>query len=785
MTVESIPRPRGYEPGLPRLGSGVERHAVRGGGATVIRLDRGDRIEVIDPQGLQRCEVAVFGRDGREDAAALGAVASGPAAGIAAILAGEGEDARRVASRLRRWNVALGDTWGDSRAIHLFEGDSRPGEAASFTAQRDAVCIVAAPGAAMAPDQQTPPTDLVAMVRRAKVAPKGEVLLPEPLAEPRLDFRIDRATAQAYEVRAGEFIQVLDVEGRQCSDFLAYGARQLEAGIERGLDATTTHSLMGAAYPKPGLYSKFFDRDMQPLVEVIRDTVGRHDTFNLACTARYYEDLGYPGHANCSDNFSAALEAFGMAARRGWAAINFFYNTAIDAQNALYFDEPWSRPGDYVLLRANTDLVCGSSACPCDVDAANGWNPTDVHVRVYPAGNTFSIAVAYRMTPDADAQLTRETAFHPRTSALTRNFTEYRGYWLPTSFTNYGAVDEYWACRERAVVIDLSPLRKFEVRGPDAEALMQLTLTRNVRRLSVGQVVYSALCNETGGMLDDGTALRMGPDSFRWVCGDDYSGIWLRQQAEKLGLHVWVKASTEQLHNLSVQGPKSREILSRVVWTKPDQPTVEELGWFRFTIGRIGDFNGVPIVVSRTGYTGELGFEVWCHPKDALTVWDAIWEAGRPHGMAPLGLDALDMLRIEAGLIFYGYEFTDQTDPFEAGIGFTVPLKSKEDDFIGREALIRRKGHPQKKLVGLELHDSEMAAQGDSVHVGRSQVGEITSATRSPILKKNIALCRMAVEFSGLGTEVEVGKLDGQQKRIPATVVRFPHYDPEKARVRA
>ncbi len=781
MTVESIPRPRGYEPGLPLLGSGVERHAVRGGGATVIRLDQGDRIEVIDPQGLQRCEVAVFGQDGREDAAALGAVASGPAAGIAAILAGEGEDARRVASRLRRWNVAL----GDSRAIHLFEGDSRPGEAASFTAQRDAVCIVAAPGAAMAPDQQTPPTDLVAMVRRAKVAPKGEVLLPEPLAEPRLDFRIDRATAQAYEVRAGEFIQVLDVEGRQCSDFLAYGARQLEAGIERGLDATTTHSLMGAAYPKPGLYSKFFDRDMQPLVEVIRDTVGRHDTFNLACTARYYEDLGYPGHANCSDNFSAALEAFGMAARRGWAAINFFYNTAIDAQNALYFDEPWSRPGDYVLLRANKDLVCASSACPCDVDAANGWNPTDVQVRVYPAGNTFSIAVAYRMTPDADAQLTRETAFHPRTSALTRNFTEYRGYWLPTSFTNYGAVDEYWACRERAVVIDLSPLRKFEVRGPDAEALMQLTLTRNVRRLSVGQVVYSALCNETGGMLDDGTALRMGPDSFRWVCGDDYSGIWLRQQAEKLGLHVWVKASSEQLHNLSVQGPKSREILSRVVWTKPDQPTVEELGWFRFTIGRIGDFNGVPIVVSRTGYTGELGFEVWCHPKDGLTVWDALWEAGRPHKMAPLGLDALDMLRIEAGLIFYGYEFTDQTDPFEAGIGFTVPLKSKEDDFIGREALIRRQEHPQKKLVGLELHDSEMAAQGDSVHVGRSQVGEITSATRSPILKKNIALCRMAVEFSGLGTEVEVGKLDGHQKRIPATVVRFPHYDPEKSRVRA
>jgi aminomethyltransferase len=323
------------------------------------------------------------------------------------------------------------------------------------------------------------------------------------------------------------------------------------------------------------------------------------------------------------------------------------------------------------------------------------------------------------------------------------------------------------------------------VLGPDAEALMQHTLTRNVRKLAVGQVVYSAMCYETGGMLDDGTAFRLGPDNFRWICGDDYCGVWLREQAEKLGLKAWVKSSTDQLHNISVQGPKSREILKQVVSTKPDQPTIEELGWFRFTIGRLGDLNGPSILVSRTGYTGELGFEVWCHPKDAPEVWDAVWEAGGPHGIAPLGLDALDMLRIEAGLIFYGYEFCDQTDPFEAGIGFTVPLKSKEDDFIGRESLIRRKENPQRKLVGLELHDNEPAAKGDGIHVGRSQVGEVTSGTRSPILKKNIALCRIDVNYAEIGTEVEVGKIDGHQKRIPATVVRFPHYDPEKTRVRA
>ena len=137
-------------------------------------------------------------------------------------------------------------------------------------------------------------------------------------------------------------------------------------------------------------------------------------------------------------------------------ALNLFYNTGIDAHNVLYFDEPWSRPGDYVLLRAITDLVCVSSSCPDDIDPANGWDPTDIHVRTYSDKQSFSRAVAYRMTPDAEPQLTRETAFHPRFSALTRNYTEYRGYWLPTRFSNDGPVAEYWACRERAAIMDLS-----------------------------------------------------------------------------------------------------------------------------------------------------------------------------------------------------------------------------------------------------------------------------------------------------------------------------------------
>ena len=140
------------------------------------------------------------------------------------------------------------------------------------------------------------------------------------------------------------------------------------------------------------------------------------------------------------------------------------------------------------------------------------------------------------MTPDADAQLTRETAFHPRFSALTRNHAEYRGYWLPQRFNNEGPVEEYWACRNDVAVMDLSPLRKFEVTGPDAEALLQYCLTRDIRKLSVGQVVYTAMCYENGGMIDDGTVFRLGQNNFRWIGGDDFSGQWLRQQAGEDGL---------------------------------------------------------------------------------------------------------------------------------------------------------------------------------------------------------------------------------------------------------
>jgi aminomethyltransferase len=764
----------GSDPKLLPKDPFLETYLVRPGGATVLALDGDERLTVVDAYGGQVAELTVLSPDGSDDAAALGVHADSPASVLRALVRdGNGFLRKLAAPRLDP---------EEARALLLFENASPPGSSHSFRAERRVTVVVAAPAGRIV-DGAPPPSDLLVEVRRTAPRSYGQIELPVPLAEPRLDFRIDKATAQSYEVKAGEYIQVIDVEGKQCSDFLAFHRQRLEDGVERGLDATVTRSLTGNAYPAPGLFGKFYDADMNPLVEVVRDTVGRHDTFQLACYAKYYEDMGYPGHVNCTDNFNDVLDRFAIEKREGWPALNFFFNTSY-ADRLLAVDEPWSRPGDYVLLRAMTDLVCASSACPDDIDPANGWQITDVHVRVYPPEHAFSTAIARRVTPEAEPVLTRETTFHPRTSKLTKSFVEYRGYWLPHCFNNEGAIAEYWACRERAAVMDLSPLRKWEILGPDAETLVQLAITRDARRLSVGQVTYTALCNETGGMIDDATVYRLGQDNFRFVGGDEYDGIWLRELADRLELKVWVKPSTDQLHNLAVQGPNSREILREMVWTPPTQTPLEELKWFRFTIGRLHTYDGIPIVVSRTGYTGELGYEVWCHPEDGPAVWDTIWEAGQPHGLAPLGLEALDMLRIEAGLIFAGYEFDDQVDPLEAGIPFVVELET-EDDFVGRSALEERKAHPQRVLAGLELEGNEIAGHGDPVYVGRRRVGVVTSGTRSPILKKNIALSRIAVQYRELGTDVEVGKLDGLQKRIPATVVRFPFYDPEKSRPRS
>ena len=768
-------------PGLPVLPHGTERHPIPGGGSRAVPVYKGDEVSVLDRQGLQPGELVFFTPDGKSDAGMLGATSTGRPDGVISVLSNGSRSGAKVAKALDQAGFDL----GKGQAIRIFSEGSHPGDMATFAAGCDGLLIVAAPGGPMHPGDSTPPSELILYIRRADPGlAKGDHTPPDPLADPLSDFNIQPGQAQSYQVKKGEYIQILDIQGRECSDFQAFSARALDKGLEREIDPTTTRALMGNMYPTPGIFSKYWSVDHEPLVEIVQDTCGRHDMFGLACTARYYEDLGYPGHLNCSDNMNKDLAQYGIRPRGGWPAINFFFNTMLDETNALGMDEPWSRPGDYVLVRALTDLVCVSSACPCDVDPANGWNPTDIQVRTYGATEDFSRSVGYRKSAEADLEETKQTGFHECFARHTRDFVEYAGYWLPNQMSNHGAIAEYWACREKAAIMDLSPLRKYEVTGPDAEELLQHCLTRNVKKLAVGQLVYTAMCYEHGGMIDDGTLFRLGETNFRWIGGNDTSGLWLQEQARESGLNVWVRNSTDQLHNVAIQGPLSRDILKEVFWTAPTNPTVEELGMFRFTVARLGDVGGTAVVLGRAGYSGELGYEVFCHPKDAVEVFDAIWKVGEPMGLTPFGLAALDMVRIEAGLIFAGSEFDDQTDPWEAGIGFTVPLKSKNDDFIGRAALEERKAHPHRKLVGLEVEGGVVASPGDCLRIGKAQVGEVTSAMKSPILGKNIALARVSVTHAEPGTEIEIGQLDGQQKRLKARVVSYPHFDPTKERVK-
>jgi len=770
------------EPGLNILPPGVERHVVNAGGLTGLQIFPDDEIEIINDEGNQICEIICFDKDGKSELAILNLKENSNKSFIKEILKKKDESSLATNFQLKKRNLDL----NKSHSSILFDEKTPSGEKIKLKSKDKCYVIFSAPQNDMLVSEQNPSGDLILFVKRAKITNDKELsIIPDPVFEPHYEKNIDRQTAISFQVKEGDYIQIISPAGRQCSDFVAFDTRKLDKKIEKGLDWQTTRTFMGNTFPGPGLFSKFYDTDHEPLVEVIRDTVGKHDTFNLACTSKYYEDAGYFGHPNCSDNLNNAMAEYGVEKQKGWQAINLFFNTSATGLNSVISDESFARPGDYVMFRALKDLTIGTTACPSDIDACNSWNPTDIFVRTYDKKKEFSKSFAFRMKTDSEKKLTRNSGFYERTSKLTRNFIDARGFWLPNDYTKHGVVEEYNACRENAVLIDLSSLRKFEIIGPDAEELMNYTLTRNIKKLAVGQIVYSAMCYENGMMFDDGTLFRLSETGFRWICGDEYAGEWLKEVAQKKKFKVNIKNSTDQISNVSIQGPKSREILKKMIFAPPTQPAIDELEWFRFSICRVEELQGIPLIVSRTGYTGELGYEIWCHPKHAPEVWDKLMEAGKDDGLIPAGFAALDKLRIEAGLILFGAEFDGEQDPFEAGIGFAVPLKTKEEDFIGKEELIKRKANPQKKLVGLELNGKEIAGHGDCVHIGRSQVGIVTSGCLSSTLNKNIALCRIDVQYSEIGTDVEIGKIDGHQKRIGAKVVGFPFYDPTKSRVKS
>ncbi|MEO0647734.1 MAG: glycine cleavage T C-terminal barrel domain-containing protein, partial [Cyanobacteria bacterium J06650_10] len=462
-----------------------------------------------------------------------------------------------------------------------------------------------------------------------------------------------------------------------------------------------------------------------------------------------------------------------------------FFNTAVDESGNITSAESWSRPGDYVLLKAHQDLLCASSACPDDIDPANGWHPTPIHIRIYTAKKNFSRAIGRRSAKELPLRLTQDSAFTPRVRSLTQNLAEYNNFWVPMSYSHHGDQAEYWALRERVALMDLSALRKFEVAGPDALALLQWTFSRNVAKLAVGQSAYGCLLNPHGGIIDDGIVFRLEESAYRYVGNCDTDGLWLQRVIEKKGFTASVTNSSDRLHNLAIQGPYSRELLHSLTeidaeWEMTD---LNELKFFRFITGTVGK---VPVLLSRTGYTGELGYELFVHPRYGAELWDMLMQAGEAYDLLPLGMQGLGRARIEAGLLASGREFNDLISPYQAGIGWTVGLKTKPD-FIGRAALEKLRDRPPFVGVGLLLESNEVACGGQCVYPvdERWRVGHVTSGTFSPVLNRSIALAQIAPEYAQIGTALEVGIMDGIKQRIRAEVGPLSLYDPTKSRVRA
>ena len=473
--------------GLPE---DTERYIVKGQGLIGIDLDKGDNLYLKNLEGNQVCEITIFDEKGNNNQNIINKKNKIEDSFLKETI-NTSSDKLFLIQKLKNKKINLHNFF----STLVFNESSKRNDSEEILINENCFAILACPGENMFVGNHNPPTDIEVIIKR--INPKNnklERILPDPLATPREEILIKHSSASAYEIKKGDYIQIIDLYGRQCSDFMAFDSEALQHGEELSIDTTASRAIVGGAYAMPGLHSKYFDKNLEPLVEVVQDTIGRHDTFGTACTRKLYEDLGYFGHVNCSDNFNYALDRYGVQKRNGWAAINLFFNTGIDANNVIYSDMPWSRAGDYVLFQAQKDLVCVSSGCPDDIDTANDWNPTDIYVRVYSEKNRFSKSIGYRKNAGSDFMLTKETGFHPRTSKLTNDMMDSSGFWIPNKFNNYGTIKEYTECRNNVVMMDLSSLRKFEVVGPDAEELLNVALTRNIKKLSVGQVVYTAMC---------------------------------------------------------------------------------------------------------------------------------------------------------------------------------------------------------------------------------------------------------------------------------------------------
>jgi len=354
-----------------------------------------------------------------------------------------------------------------------------------------------------------------------------------------------------------------------------------------------------------------------------------------------------------------------------------------------------------------------------------------------------------------------------------KEYTTYNHMYFPVYYNT--PEEDFWSLVNDVTLWDVSVERQVEIKGPDASKFTQLLTPRNLSNCEVNQCKYVLNTNYEGGILSDPILLRLGEDHWWYSISDSDLLLWAMGVAGKDKYDIELREP--DVSPLQIQGPKSRALMNDLFGS-----WINDLKYYRC---KQTDLDGIPVVVSRTGWSGEIGYEVYLRDgKRGADLYEKIMAAGKQHKIAPTGPSQIR--RVEAGIFSYFQDLRVTDNPFEIGMDRLVDLEM-EADFVGKEALIRRKASPQKQLVGLELDGHEIGAHGDCVHTsgGRAQVGIITSGMRSPLLKKNIALCRMDVAHAELGTKVEVGKLDGHQKRIPAQVVKFPFYDPEKLKPRS
>ena len=388
------------------------------------------------------------------------------------------------------------------------------------------------------------------------------------------------------------------------------------------------------------------------------------------------------------------------------------------------------------------------------------------------------------------------TAVHEKTFALCEslNYRDWSGFFAVSAYETHHE-HEYNAIRNAAALIDVSPLYKYRVSGRDAARLVDRIITRDVAKMTVGQVFYTPWCDGRGKIIDDGTVSRLEENLFRWTAADP-SVRWLRQNAQ--GLEVAIEDISEQVAALALQGPTSGRLLAKVA-----EADIPGLKYFRVTRGRIA---GVPVEISRTGYTGDLGYEVWMPWAEAAKVWDALMDGGRAFDIRPAGMLALDVARIEAGLLLIDIDFqsskkaliaSQHYSPYEMGLGRLVSLDKAR--YVGQAALAEenRRGHP-RQIVGLEIDWPSVekifekvglapqvpaAASRVAVPVFSSgaQVGKATSTTWSPTLKKLIALATVERRHTAPGSVLEFElTVEAVRHRVPATVVETPFFNPKR-----